>query len=699
MAGMLSRLPIISSLAARGLSLFAAYAPNWARRGKIYRLIARFCDGHVVTSRYGVRMHVNRKDRTNQLCVLGAYETVPDEIAKLKPGMCFIDIGANAGLFSLMAAERVGPDGVVIAFEPSPQQYGYLIRNIRANGFRNILPLPMAVSDMTQRIAFSAGNAAHSGKDHVLADGEEADAVSVFGVKIAEDLKAVASFCRGRKTMIKIDVEGFEQQVLRGIRNVIAELPVVSMIMELDQASLSRYGASSEELYRELDALGFAAAHHPVSKRHYDEVFVRRDLVGTWEGEGTDGSAHPVWVRPASPQWTWSRIGRRAGWLTAGIASAYALAVAAVALVDPYGITDIISIPRINAEKTQRLVGGGRVEKSLALWREDHDVVILGGTPALMGINPDGPAFAGFDAYNAAIPAATMAEIYAVGRFIMSHGRPKKMIIALDFSMFEADRTVNRDFERSGFDGDWMPAVYIRALASPEAIFDAAVTVYKNLRGMTELARDDGFQRANVSGDYDYRKAFTDVLTKEFLVRDWHYADFDYDPSRVRLLEDLLRRLSESDTRVYVFVSPIHARQLEATIAKGLYPVYETWLRALARVADRVPRAEFWDFSGYNAVTTEEVPDWGDPRQEMVWYWNSARYTPSTGDVMIARMCGLGDPLNKPDGEFGRRITGATIETILAGNHDARALYALAHHDEVADVQKLVQKMAQLSAR
>ncbi|WP_137392205.1 FkbM family methyltransferase [Rhodoligotrophos defluvii] len=686
---MLSRLPIISALAAYVLSLFAAYAPGFARRGKIFRLIALFCDGHVVRTRYGVRMHVNRKDRTNQFCILGTYDNVAREIDKLSPGMCFIDIGANAGLFTLMAAERVGPDGVVIAFEPSPEQYGYLVRNIRANGVHNVLPLQLAVTDRTERVAFSAHATAHSGRHHIRARGEEGS-FPVFGVRVAEDFTAAAAFCGRRKTMIKIDVEGFELQVVQGIRQLIQQLQVVSAIIEVDAGSLGRYGSTPEALYAELAALGLAASSKPTVASHYDEVFVRKDLAGTWERR-PDAVSLPT---RAAIRATHAGLGQRVGWLAGSVAAAYALVLAFVAVVDPYGVTEIVSIPGINAQKTQRLEGGGRVEKSLALWREDHDAVILGSTSALMGINPDSPAFAGLNAYNAAIPGATMAEIHAVGQFLLNHGRPKVLVIGLEFSMFEADRTIAKDFEQSGFDGDWMPAVYARALGSPQALIDALQTVYHNMRGVPERTRDDGFQGMNKTPDFDYREAFTEILAREFLVRDWHYADFDYDPGRVRLLADLLQRFGQTDTQVRVFVSPIHARQLEAIVAKGIYPVYETWLRDLAAVADANAQAEIWDFSGYNSVTTEEVPDWGDKRQDMMWYWNSARYTPATGEVMIASMLGATGGAVQPLPGFGRPLSVAGIERILEENRAGRQAYSLAHGDEVADVERLVREAA-----
>ncbi|MCX7827376.1 MAG: FkbM family methyltransferase, partial [Verrucomicrobiae bacterium] len=65
----------------------------------------------------------------------------------LKPGCVFVDIGANIGYHTLMAAARVGAGGSVIAFEPNPANCALLQKSIAANGFGNIRVHPNAVAD------------------------------------------------------------------------------------------------------------------------------------------------------------------------------------------------------------------------------------------------------------------------------------------------------------------------------------------------------------------------------------------------------------------------------------------------------------------------------------------------------------------------------------------------------------------------
>jgi FkbM family methyltransferase len=65
----------------------------------------------------------------------------------LRPGMVVADVGANLGLYTLLAAERVGPAGRVHSFEPDPQNAALLRRNVAANVYNNVVLHEAAVAD------------------------------------------------------------------------------------------------------------------------------------------------------------------------------------------------------------------------------------------------------------------------------------------------------------------------------------------------------------------------------------------------------------------------------------------------------------------------------------------------------------------------------------------------------------------------
>jgi predicted methyltransferase len=67
----------------------------------------------------------------------------------IREGMTVFDLGAHVGYYTLLAAEQVGVTGHVFAFEPDPENYAVLIKNVELNGYKNVTFINMAISDMS----------------------------------------------------------------------------------------------------------------------------------------------------------------------------------------------------------------------------------------------------------------------------------------------------------------------------------------------------------------------------------------------------------------------------------------------------------------------------------------------------------------------------------------------------------------------
>ena len=246
-------------------------------RGK-WRLLApfrRFLDGQPVRSRYsGVIVGLDVKDRTNQLGVMGKYgAAVPAEIGKLAEGHCFIDVGANCGVFSLLAAERVGPSGLVLAFEPCFSTFTKLVRNIGLNCSHNTLPFNLAVGTATKPDLLDRGPKGHSGK-YAIANGPAENCEIITSLSI-DDFPGILKIIADRKIMIKIDVEGFELSVLKGLASILENSNTYKVIVEIDDRNLGKYGVNQQHIYSLLDRYGFERADDPNGRNHFDAVFSR----------------------------------------------------------------------------------------------------------------------------------------------------------------------------------------------------------------------------------------------------------------------------------------------------------------------------------------------------------------------------------------------------------------------------------------
>jgi FkbM family methyltransferase len=244
-------------------------------KSRILKTLLAGLDGKYLKSRYGPKMRSNSSDFTNYACISGMYHADYDdvfaEVDQLKPNMAFIDIGANAGLFSLVASGRVGRDGVVVAFEPSLPIFNYLVSNIVANGLTNVFPFNAAVGSVSGVQHFSVGAANHSGVSHLSPDGEQLVAV-LAPSDISELLNALIG---QRRVMIKIDVEGAEALVLDGLTDLVMGGQVDMLVVEIDGDNLSKFGSAPSNVYSRMTELGYRGRRGIRAADHYNEVFER----------------------------------------------------------------------------------------------------------------------------------------------------------------------------------------------------------------------------------------------------------------------------------------------------------------------------------------------------------------------------------------------------------------------------------------
>jgi len=142
-------------------------------------------------------------------CWLGTYEVDKARVMLrlLRPGDVFFDIGAHAGYFTLLASSLVGPSGVVVAFEPLPQNLIALRRQLQVNHLTNVRVIAAAVSDAAGTARFDLAAGTQFG--HLSASG----ALEVRTVRL-DDLTSSGALPMPR--CLKIDVEGAEVAVLRG---------------------------------------------------------------------------------------------------------------------------------------------------------------------------------------------------------------------------------------------------------------------------------------------------------------------------------------------------------------------------------------------------------------------------------------------------------------------------------------------------
>ncbi len=207
----------------------------------------------------GNKMFVNSHDSgiAHFLLVNKKYEEFETQLFKtfLKPGMVVIDIGANIGYYTLIAAQAVGKQGKVYSFEPEPKNYELLTKNIQVNKFENTHPIQKALSNKSGKIKLyldenNLGNPSIS-KNNIP---EEKGFVEV------ETLTLDSFFQNKIKNIdldiIKIDVQGAEGLVLEGSENILKKNNL-KIFMEFWPYGLKNLNTEPLELLRRLEFYGF----------------------------------------------------------------------------------------------------------------------------------------------------------------------------------------------------------------------------------------------------------------------------------------------------------------------------------------------------------------------------------------------------------------------------------------------------------
>ena len=206
---------------------------------------------------FGFRLALDLSEHIQRMIFLGAYERWESRMVArfLKPGSCFVDVGANVGYFTLMASRAVGPQGRVFAVEPSPYAADRLAQTISDNGIGNVV---------LERVALGSepGNATlydplpDNHTPTML--GEPGSGGRSVPVRRLDD--CLDQWRAGPIDLLKIDVEGYEPAALEGASKALSEGCIHAILCEFNDHWLRRAGSSPASLRDFILGFGFEDA-------------------------------------------------------------------------------------------------------------------------------------------------------------------------------------------------------------------------------------------------------------------------------------------------------------------------------------------------------------------------------------------------------------------------------------------------------
>lgn len=216
-----------------------------------------FNDGIVWLTSEDIAIHTSA-DNYIEWAVLsgGTYE---DEISKLirislKPGFTALDIGANIGLQSLRMSQCVGEKGKIFAFEPLFYLQEKFRKNMVLNCVSNVTLFPFALSDSEGSADFETGQNSWNQGMFSLSNHGNGPGKQHVVIKLGDRLPEIESL--NNVNLIKIDVEGFEHQVLKGLKETLTKHRP-RIIFEYDSNYWARTGQKISDCYNLLHSLNY----------------------------------------------------------------------------------------------------------------------------------------------------------------------------------------------------------------------------------------------------------------------------------------------------------------------------------------------------------------------------------------------------------------------------------------------------------
>jgi FkbM family methyltransferase len=170
----------------------------------------------------------------------------------LQPGSVFVDVGANIGYFTVLAASIVGEGGKVFAFEPDPDNIRLLRTSVELNKFQSqveSVEAGLSNTAMAGQLYLSEDNLG----DHQIFPGEDGrDSLPITLCNGSDYLRP----CLTKLDLLKVDTQGSEFQVIGGLMPLLQQLPCIPhIIIELTPYSLRQAGASGRQLIELLATL------------------------------------------------------------------------------------------------------------------------------------------------------------------------------------------------------------------------------------------------------------------------------------------------------------------------------------------------------------------------------------------------------------------------------------------------------------
>ena len=211
----------------------------------------------------GNKMFLDSKDSLS-LSINGVYEAFETNCVKkiIKKDDVVIDVGANIGYYTLIFAKLVGSEGKVFAFEPEPNNFHLLRKNVELNNYHNVALVQKAVTNITGRVNLYLSKE-DSGQHKIYDAHDNVDSLEVDAVRLDDYFENFV----GTIDFIKMDVEGAERLVIEGMSSILQRIKSIKMMIEFSPILIKKLGIEPLEYLQMIHEYGFDLYHMDARKK------------------------------------------------------------------------------------------------------------------------------------------------------------------------------------------------------------------------------------------------------------------------------------------------------------------------------------------------------------------------------------------------------------------------------------------------
>lgn len=375
-------------------------------------------------------------------------------------------------------------------------------------------------------------------------------------------------------------------------------------------------------------------------------------------------------------------------------------------LVNPYNIYQSLSIEQL--DKKPMVASHLRLAKAMAVEWKKPEYLIMGSSTAETGFNPQLPSWNSSRVYNLGLSGANIYEVMRYLQHAESIHPIKKVVLAVNFFMFNAYVRNRSDFDES------ILSVDSNGIKNPLAVnnFFATLLSYDAIKASVETIRNQNTKNAfqnngqlvhNYRTDHinqlkGYKNNFLDAerYNRSSLLplpdEQFHFSNPKKQINTIQYLQKIIRICEENNTELTLIIAPEHVRLMETYKQLGLLKLYEQWQTQLVQQItvhnqDHPNHPfELWNFNKINAVTTEILPKKDDKKTIMSWFWDPHHFKNELGNLILTQV------LNKQDNSninnFSTLLTWANLQQEIDSNSMLLSHWEQKHADEVEEIRR-----------